>query len=240
MTNASGIYAILQLSTGRHYVGSAVQLRRRFGRHQYDLAAKRHHNLKLQRAWDKHGKSDFRFDVLEECHQDALIEREQFWLDQTKPFFNILRQAHSGAGYKHSEDAKKLMGAKSKARWEALPPETRAARAKAHGEKLRGRVTPEHVRQKMSIAKIGRSSTDAQRASFERNKNSPDAIAKRVAKRARWYVVTSPEGRETEIQNMSAFARDNNLSQGHMVAVARGKRPAHKGWLCRYKVDSDD
>lgn len=239
MTDASGIYAILQLSTGRHYVGSAVQLRRRFGRHQYDLAAKRHHNLKLQRAWDKHGQSDFRFDVLEKCSQDALIEREQFWLDQTKPFFNILRQAHSGAGYKHSEETRANMKALAKQRWESMPLEAREALAKAHAQRITGKRAPLKTRLKMSIAKIGRSSTDTQRASFERNKNSPDAIAKRVAKRARWYVVTSPEGRETEIQNMSAFARDNNLSQAHVVAVARGKRPAHKGWLCRYKPEDD-
>lgn len=101
----SGIYAILQLSTGRHYIGSAKSLSGRWGKHLSDLRKNRHHNSKLQNAWNKYGESDFRFDVIERCEVDFLVEREQFFIDSTLPYFNLLRRARSALGSKHTDAA---------------------------------------------------------------------------------------------------------------------------------------
>lgn len=46
----NGIYRITNLPTGRFYIGSAVNVERRWKRHVYDFKAQRHHNSKLQRA----------------------------------------------------------------------------------------------------------------------------------------------------------------------------------------------
>ena len=43
-------------------------------------------------------------------------------------------------------------------------------------------------------------------------------------------VLYSPEGRRTEVYNLSKFARDNRLSQGALSAVKNGKANQHKGW----------
>lgn len=101
----SGIYAILQLSTGRHYVGSAKSLSLRWNKHLSDLRKNRHHNQKLQRAWNKYGEGDFRFDVIEKCEAEDLVEREQFFIDSTLPFFNLLRHARSALGSGHTDKA---------------------------------------------------------------------------------------------------------------------------------------
>lgn len=50
--NASGVYAIRHLLSGKCYVGSAKNMRRRWGRHRADLVAGSHHSVKLQRAWN--------------------------------------------------------------------------------------------------------------------------------------------------------------------------------------------
>lgn len=236
--NSPGIYSITQLSTGRHYIGSAVQLERRIARHKSDFVANRHHNSRLQRAWNKHGESDFNFEVIETCGEDALIEREQFWIDSTNPFFNILRHAKSAKGFKHTDTAKAKMSSIQKAVWSTISEEVRRERGSAHAERIRGRKASDETKQKMSASKIGRSSTDEQRASFERNKNSPQAIAKRAAKKARRYIATSPSGEVHNILNLCAFAREHGLQQGHMVAVAKGKRSHHKGWSCIYGTES--
>jgi len=47
---------------------------------------------------------------------------------------------------------------------------------------------------------------------------------------AKNYKLISPEGNVVEIYNMSAFARDNDLSRGQLLAVARGATKTHKGW----------
>lgn len=89
----SGVYCITCIPTDRIYVGSAVNLRRRWSQHRYELRNKRHHTHPLQNAWNKYGEQSFTFDVLELTIPTFEIEREQYWLDKLKPFgkrgFNI-------------------------------------------------------------------------------------------------------------------------------------------------------
>lgn len=230
----SGIYVILQLSTGLHYVGSAVQLKRRWDRHRSDLMAARHHNQKLQRAWDKYGESDFRFDVAEECSPESLVEREQYWLDNTRPFFNILRIAYSAIGYKHTAEAKMKMGERSRLAWAATSVEERTRRAANHAKKICGSVHTESTRRKMSESHKGKALTEAQLFNLTLSRN-PESVAKRADAISRWYVVTNPDGVELEVKNMSAFCRSNDLCQSSMNSLARGKGKQHKGWKCRLR-----
>lgn len=52
----------------------------------------------------KYGYNNFTLDILEYCSKDLLIEREQYYLDLLNPEYNILKQAYSLLGYKHSEE----------------------------------------------------------------------------------------------------------------------------------------
>lgn len=42
--------------------------------------------------------------------------------------------------------------------------------------------------------------------------------------------IKSPSGEVIHIDNVSKFARENNLSQGHLSSVVSGKRNSHKGY----------
>jgi group I intron endonuclease len=55
MSNKSGIYQIKNLVSGKLYVGSAVNIARRWNGHVSDLNAQKHRNQILQRSWDKYG-----------------------------------------------------------------------------------------------------------------------------------------------------------------------------------------
>jgi group I intron endonuclease len=233
MTVKSGIYSILQLSTALHYVGSAVELRRRWDRHKSDLNAGRHHNRKLQRSWNKYGSDDFRFDVLEACDESVLIDREQFWLDATLPFFNVLRQAYSMTGYKHSNEAKLKNSKAAKLMWDSMTSEQREKRVDAHAAKIKGSRHSEDTKRKMSESHKVIQMTERQLANLQR-RNCPEAIAKRAALLAKNYVATSPSGEETQVENLTAFCKENDLNRSHMYAVAAGSRLKHKGWLCRH------
>jgi group I intron endonuclease len=80
-----GIYAIINKVSGRYYIGSTIHLKRRIIEHKSKLRNGRHHNFKLQGAYDKYGESNFSFEVLEYVKSDnKLMEREQYWLDKTK------------------------------------------------------------------------------------------------------------------------------------------------------------
>jgi group I intron endonuclease len=94
----SGIYRIVQISTGRAYVGQSVDIRRRWVRHRYDLKAGRHASQRFQRTWSKYGPDAFRFEVLEECPPEHLTEREQWWMDHSSSVFNLIPSAGSCLG----------------------------------------------------------------------------------------------------------------------------------------------
>lgn len=62
---------------------------------------------------------------------------------------------------------------------------------------------------------------------------TPEALARQREALARWWCVTSPEGVETKVKNITEFCRTHELCQGHLCAVARGARAHHKGWKAR-------
>ena len=51
--------------------------------------------------------------------------------------------------------------------------------------------------------------------------------------RAHSYEITDPQGNVFVIRGIRKFSRENNLSHPAMCAVAKGKLPHHKGYLCR-------
>jgi group I intron endonuclease len=58
----------------------------------------------INRALLKYGHDKFRLEILEYCDKDKLTEREQFYLDELNPSYNIIKQAYSLQGFKHSAE----------------------------------------------------------------------------------------------------------------------------------------
>ena len=83
----------------------------------------------------KHGHKEFRFEILEYCPVEELLKREQFYFDELKPEYNILKIAGSTLGYRHREASKILIGLASKTR--VVSEVTRELRSKSLlGQKL--------------------------------------------------------------------------------------------------------
>ncbi len=105
--NKSGIYKIYNNKTGDFYIGSAKNLYLRLHMHKSNLLKNKHVNKFLQHSYNKYGKSNFTFEVLEECDTNLLINREQFYIDYLFPTFNLRKIAKSNLGIKWSEESKK-------------------------------------------------------------------------------------------------------------------------------------
>jgi group I intron endonuclease len=103
---SSGIYQITCLVNERRYIGSSVDMRARWRDHRSALVSKRHHNIHIQRAWNKYGADNFSFEVLEEAEPIALKAAEERWLASEKPEFNINPRADAPMrGKKHTPEA---------------------------------------------------------------------------------------------------------------------------------------
>lgn len=88
----SGIYQIKNLINGKAYIGSSNHLYRRYSDHVRHLSRNEHTNPKLQSSWNKHGMDNFEFSILEFCSIDVLVDREQWYIDNYVPYFNIARE----------------------------------------------------------------------------------------------------------------------------------------------------
>lgn len=95
------IYKIYSLKTDRHYIGSAVNFKSRKSSHLSHLRKTKHHSIKLQRHYNKYGYNDLVFYVLENViDNNNLLVREQYYIDTTKPYFNICPIAGSNLNRK--------------------------------------------------------------------------------------------------------------------------------------------
>lgn len=108
----SGIYYIEHLASGRRYVGSAVNLERRFKKHLTQLRSGKHHSYKLQEAWNEFGEGAFEFNVLIRCSEDKLIELEQRTIDR----LNVVRVGFNVAEFADSPNKGRKMSAESRAK----------------------------------------------------------------------------------------------------------------------------
>ena len=105
--NMIGIYKIQSKTSNNCYIGSSINIKKRWDRHLYDLRRNKHHSIILQRAWDKYGEKDFEFSILEECTEHNLLIREQHYLDSLLPMYNICSFAGNSLGVKDTEETKK-------------------------------------------------------------------------------------------------------------------------------------
>jgi len=105
--NKSGIYRWINKKDNKSYIGSAVDLRRRL-KWYFSIKALENKLTKdtslIYRALLKHGHFSFRLEILEYCNKDVLLEREQYYIDNIKPEYNILKVAGSSLGFKHSPE----------------------------------------------------------------------------------------------------------------------------------------
>lgn len=120
----SGIYKIQSsLFPNKIYIGSAINIYRRWSQHFSDLKRNKHSNSKLQNHYNKYGVEDLQCSIiLYGCKKDELIIIEQYFLDFYIPFFNICKIAGSNLGlhWKLSEESKANIAKASKGRKSAL------------------------------------------------------------------------------------------------------------------------
>lgn len=106
----SGVYVWKNLVTGSIYVGSSIDLGRRFREYyRFDLLANKRPNSIIHRALLKYGYSFFSLEILEYCDKQETFVREQYYLDLLQPEYNICKVAGVYAGYKHSEEIRREM-----------------------------------------------------------------------------------------------------------------------------------
>jgi group I intron endonuclease len=140
----TGIYRWTNLINSKSYIGSAIDLRKRFWVY---FSPKRlvSSNMAIYKAILKYDYEKFKLEILEYCNPEILLVREQYYVDFLRPKYNLLQKAGSNTGYKHTEET--LMRFKTR----VLSNNTRFNLSKA----ATGRVLSEETKTKISCARKG-------------------------------------------------------------------------------------
>jgi group I intron endonuclease len=176
-----GIYKITSIThPNKIYIGSSSNFEKRQQDHLRFLRNKKHFNRKIQNHVNKYGIEDLIFSVIENCEENILFEREQYYIDTLKPWFNLSPTARGARGVKHSAEvrrrnserntgekhpmfgkrqSKETCEKKSKAmKGKPLSPEHNKKNSESHiGQKPWNKDIPwsQSVKDKISVAKRG-------------------------------------------------------------------------------------
>lgn len=174
--NKPGIYKWINNINGNTYVGSGLNLAKRVGDY-YNKNELERNPRPIHAALLKHGHDNFTLEILEYCKPDELIKREQYYLDLVKPEYNILKNAYSLLGFKHSDETIARLKLRS------ISEEHKKILSSAH----LGKEVSQEVRDKLSLATTN----------FRKNNPlSPEALANIKAK------TTEREGKSVRLLNI--------------------------------------
>ncbi|WP_109150394.1 NUMOD3 domain-containing DNA-binding protein [Azospirillum sp. TSO5] len=203
----SGIYRIRNTVNGKVYIGSAVNIRRRFRDHLRELHAGTHCNPRLQKSWAKHGEQAFCFEVVQIVEQKELltsIETEHIATGRlTDPCrgYNICSTGRSALGLKRSDETRQKMS-----RWQI------------------GRKMSDEARRKMTLSRIGRKLKPDHVAKLRAKRQSPEARAK-ISEALRKRPPPSEETRR-KLSESNKGKKRSEESRRLMAEKAKGNRSA--------------
>nr|YP_009072328.1 GIY-YIG endonuclease [Sclerotinia borealis]AHX82992.1 GIY-YIG endonuclease [Sclerotinia borealis] len=151
----SGVYRWVNILTGQCYVGSSVNLSKRF--HIYFNAKSIDEILQRSKshilsAILKYGYSNFSLEILEYCDSSKTIQREQYYLELLYPEYNILHTASSSLGRLTSEETKQKISESLKGR--SLSVEIKEKMSASQ----KGKIFSEETRRKLSELRLGKDS----------------------------------------------------------------------------------
>lgn len=182
----SGIYVILNTVSGKMYVGSAVDLNKRWRTHKSHLNNDAHCNPYLQSAWNKYGSDSFQCIFVEfVLDTNKLVSIEQLWI-------NAFNSANREIGYNIKPNAGSNLGFKpSKETLEKLS-SIRKGKKRSDEFKLlisnswKTRTVSEQAKLNMSVAHKGHKHSEKTKAKMRGRKHTEEACLKmRAAHRRR-------------------------------------------------------
>ena len=144
----AGIYMWTNTVNGKRYIGSSVDLSKRFRKYFSTSYLEDFEDIMLiYKALLAHGFDNFKLEILEYCKPSELIEREQYYIDLLNPEYNILKVAGSSLGVKRKRETILKIRAAALNRSEE-------ARAKNREDLKKLHASPEH---KDHLAKLNAS-----------------------------------------------------------------------------------
>lgn len=146
-----GVYKIKNIVNDKFYIGSSIDIHKRWIKHKCELHKNRHHNRHLQHAFNLYGFDSFIHVVLEVCDRSIIAEREQHYIDLLfdencyniyKKAYNVNGESHHMFGKTHTEEAKLKIK------------QARAKQTITHSEDTKAKISKGNIGKKISISHL--------------------------------------------------------------------------------------
>lgn len=124
-SNKKGVYCLFNITNGKFYIGSSVNLAIRMSNYLNIsfLKQAKNKNMPIVQALLKYGQDKFSLIIVEyvssnhhAVKEGVLALRETYYITLLNPHYNVLKQGFSSLGYKHTEETKKLLSELATAR----------------------------------------------------------------------------------------------------------------------------
>lgn len=199
-----GIYKVTSPS-GRVYIGQSVNIENRFK--EYRTVSGCCKQRRLYASFKKYGPKQHLLEVVEQCKEDSLLERERYWQD----FYNVLSENGLNCrltGYKdkvgrHSQDSIAKM---------------RIAQG--------GKNNPNYGKRGEQTSTFGR----------KRTKDERDAIKAYQQTRGRLVCQLNANTGELLLKTKVKNFVEMGFSQGNISSCCNGRLKTHKGYKFEYEA----
>lgn len=233
------IYAIIS-PDNKYYIGQTTKSLRERWKYYKSLNCKG--QIKLYRAFKKHGVDNFTFKVIEYCHNQVHLDnREKYLIEK----YNAIKDGYNiqlgGYKLKFTPKIRKKIS------------DTKKERNKGRVHNWQGKHHSEESKKKMSWVRTGRKTKPhteewkkkmSERVSGVNNpffgipfflgqKHSEETKDKIAKKNSRLYKLTDPDNNIWIVNNLKNFCRNNNLNNSLLVATSMGRRKTHQGWRAK-------
>lgn len=246
--NVCGVYAIINTSRMKIYIGSSNNIRYRLAKHFNELQKGKHHNQHLQHAYNKYGKDVFISKILETVENiDDLLRCEQKWIDRfdfEDDLYNCNPTAESCRGVKRKpfteEHIRKLVESRRNGKGYICSDEQRekirkSSLGRKHNDEAKQKISQTHKGKKKSPEHI-----EKMKEIFKGRKRTPEAIRKSSQGHYKEIIMLDKTtGDEIQrFESVKAASEFLNVKEPSSISqVALGKRKSAYGYIWKY-VDS--
>jgi group I intron endonuclease len=206
-----GVYKITCIPNGRIYIGSSVDIHLRWEKHKCGLNTQKHYNKHFLAAYNKYGKNNFKWEIIEECSRENLHEREQYYLDLNQPFeekgFNTARIVKAPmTGRKHTLEDREKMSRVQKALNKKCPEELK----RYFSQLYKGRKRSQEAIEKGAAKLRGRTKSEEHKAKIKEFQSSPNMVKiKKERMKKVWQ--QRRNGRDCYLCLIALWAQYNNF-----------------------------
>ena len=210
-----GIYMIKNKVNGKMYIGQALDIEDRWGKHRSMLKSRYHTNKHLQNAWDKYGEESFEFSILLVCEENQLNTYEQYYIFELMTYDDRVgyNKNYGGDSGRPTEETRKKMSENH-------------ANVKGENNHMYGKHHTEETRKKMSKSLKGKKHPMYGRTGENNPKSKPIVQISLITNE-----VVKVWGNANEV------ARQGGFDHSAIAKCCRGERKTHKGYKWMYLED---